>query len=144
MNFQTLKNPLDFLCPEKIIFSRISKNNVFRKMKEETKEKINQLQNLEQNINSIIAQKQQFQAQNLEVDNALEQLKNTDKVFRIIGNIMVASSKDNAKKELTEKKEILDLRLKTFDKQEEKLRNQANELQQEVMKEMKKDGRGAS
>lgn len=113
-------------------------------MKEETKEKITQLQNLEQNINSIIAQKQQFQAQNLEVDNALEQLKNTDKVFRIIGNIMVASSKDNAKKELTEKKEILDLRLKTFDKQEEKLRNQANELQQEVMKEMKKDGRGAS
>ena len=113
-------------------------------MKEETKEKITQLQNFEQNINSIIAQKQQFQAQNMEVENALTQLKDTDKVFRIIGNIMVASSKDKAKKELTEKKEIVELRLKTFDKQEEKLRNQANELQQEVMKEMKKDGRGTS
>ncbi len=113
-------------------------------MKKETKEKITQLQNLEQNINSLIAQKQQFQAQNLEVENALAQLKETNKVFRIIGNIMVASSKDKAEKELQEKKEILELRLKTFDKQEEKLRNQANELQQEVMKEMKKDGRGAN
>ena len=106
-------------------------------MKEKTKEKINQLQNLEQNINSLIAQKQQFQAQNLEVENALQQLKDTEKVFRIIGNIMVASSKEKAKKELNEKKEIIDLRLKTFEKQEEKLRDQANQLQQEVMKEMK-------
>ena len=39
-------------------------------MKESTKEKITQLQNLEQNINSLIAQKQQFQAQNLEIENA--------------------------------------------------------------------------
>jgi len=113
-------------------------------MNEETKEKITQLQNLEQNINSLIAQKQQFQAQNMEVDNALAQLKDTDKVFQIVGNIMVASDKDKAKKELEEKKEIIELRLKTFDKQEDKLRNQANELQQEVMKEMKKDGRGTS
>jgi prefoldin beta subunit len=108
-------------------------------MKQETQEKINQLQNLEQNINSMIAQKQQFQAQNMEIDNALSQIEGTEKVFRIIGNIMVASSKDNVKKDLDEKKELVELRLKTIDKQEEKLRAKANELQQEVLKEMKKE-----
>jgi prefoldin beta subunit len=106
-------------------------------MKKETKDKIEQLQNLEQSINSLIGQKQQFQAQQLEVDNALLQVEDTDKVFRIIGNIMVASSKDKVKEELNEKKEMTQLRLKTLDKQEDKLRKQAGELQTEVMKDIK-------
>ena len=109
-------------------------------MKQETKEKISQLQNLEQNINSIIAQKQQFQQQNLEIENALSQIEKTDKAFRIIGNIMVASTKKQIKSELNEKKEIVELRLKTLDKQEDKLREQASQLQQDVLKEMKKSG----
>ena len=106
-------------------------------MKKETKEMLNQLQNLEQNINSIIAQKQQFQAQGLEVENALSQMEDSSKVFQIIGNIMVVTSKSKLKKELNEKKEIIDLRLKTIDKQEDKLRAKATELQKEVMKELK-------
>ena len=108
-------------------------------MNKETQEKINQLQNLEQNINTLIAQKQQFQAQDLEIDNALSQIEKTEEVFRIIGNIMVASPKEDVKKDLDEKKEVISLRLKTIDKQEEKLRTKATELQREVLKEMKKD-----
>ncbi|MBT3720627.1 prefoldin subunit beta [archaeon] len=106
-------------------------------MKKETKEKIEQLQNLEQNINNLIAQKQQFQSSSLEVENALSQIDDTKQIFRIIGNIMVASNKQLVNKELQEKKELLDLRLKTMDKQEEKLRSQAEEIQKEVLKEMK-------
>ncbi len=106
-------------------------------MKKETQEKINQLQNLEQNINTLIGQKQQFQSQNLEIENASSQIDKTEQVFRIIGNIMVASSKEDVKKDLNEKKEIVDLRLKTIEKQEEKLRAKATELQQEVLEEMK-------
>jgi prefoldin beta subunit len=108
-------------------------------MNKETQEKIEQLQNIEQNINSIIAQKQQFQSQDMEIDNALSQIDSTNNVFRIIGNIMVASSKEEVKKDLQEKKEVLTLRLKTIDKQEEKLRAKAADIQQDVMKEMKKE-----
>lgn len=107
-------------------------------MKDETKEKINQLQNLEQNINTLIAQKQQFQSQNMEIDNALSQIDGTEKVFRIIGSIMVASDKETVKKELNEKKEVVGLRLKTIDKQEEKLKSKASEIQHDVLNEMKK------
>jgi prefoldin beta subunit len=108
-------------------------------MKQEVQEKINQLQSWEQNINSLIAQKQQFQAQNMEIENAMEQIKGSEKTFRIIGNIMVASPKDTVKKDLDEKKEIIELRLKNLDKQEQKLRDKASELQQEILKEMKSD-----
>ena len=92
---------------------------------------------MEQNINNLIAQKQQFQSSSLEVENALSQIDDTKQIFRIIGNIMVASNKQLVNKELQEKKELLDLRLKTMDKQEEKLRSQAEEIQKEVLKEMK-------
>ena len=108
-------------------------------MKQETQEKITQLQNVEQNINNLIAQKQQFQSQNIEIENALSQIDGTENVFRIIGNIMVASSKEDVKKDLNEKKEIVDLRLKTIDKQEDKLRAKAADLQQDVLKDMKKE-----
>jgi len=106
-------------------------------MNKETQEKIQELQNLEANINNILAQKQQFQAQQIEIENALAQIKKTDKVFRIIGNIMVASDKKTVKKELTEKQEMTELRLKSIEKQESKLKDKANELQKEVLKEMK-------
>ncbi|MEK6917050.1 MAG: prefoldin subunit beta [Nanoarchaeota archaeon] len=106
-------------------------------MNKETKEKLEQLQNLEQNINSLLAQKQQFQSQQLEIENALEQIKDTDKVFRIIGNIMVAAKKDEVKKDLKEKQDIVELRLKTLEKQETKFREKASELQKDVMKEIK-------
>ena len=76
-------------------------------MNEKTKEQVEQLQNLEQNINNLIAQKQQFQSQQLEVENALSQIKDTKQVFRIIGNIMVASEAKEVKKDLDEKKNYL-------------------------------------
>ncbi|AJF61150.1 TPA: prefoldin subunit beta [Candidatus Woesearchaeota archaeon] len=106
-------------------------------MNKETKEKLEQLQNLEQNINSILSQRQQFQSQQLEIENAMEQVKDTEKVFRIIGNIMVASKKEEVKKELREKLDIVELRLKTLEKQEAKFREKASELQKDVMKEIK-------
>jgi len=112
-------------------------------MDKESKEKLSQLQNIEQNINTLIAQKQQFQSQDIEIDNAFSQVEDTERIFRIIGNIMIESTKEKVKQELTEKKELTALRLKTLDKQEDKLRQKAKELQTALLKDMKsdKDGR---
>ncbi|MFH2020961.1 MAG: prefoldin subunit beta [archaeon] len=106
-------------------------------MNQDTKDKIEDLQNLEQSINSIIGQKQQIQAQQAEVENAIAQLEDTTQVFRIVGNIMVSSDKAKVRKELDEKKEFIDLRIKTMEKQEEKLRNKASDLQKDVLDKMK-------
>ncbi|MBN2422643.1 prefoldin subunit [Candidatus Woesearchaeota archaeon] len=100
------------------------------------KEKIEQLQLIEQNISALIAQKQQFQAQILETESALSELKTTKKAFKIIGNIMVQSTSYSLKKELSSKKEMLELRVKAIEKQEQNLRKKASDIQKEVLKGM--------
>lgn len=104
--------------------------------KQEMQEKINKLSMMEQSLQSFLAQKQTFQAQLLEIDSALDEIKKTDKAYKIIGNVMVASDKESLEKELVQKKELAELRIKTIDKQEEKMREKASELQSEVMKGM--------
>ncbi|MBN1502221.1 prefoldin subunit beta [Candidatus Woesearchaeota archaeon] len=105
---------------------------------QETKNKIEQLQFLEQNINTLLAQKQQFQSQLLEVESALNELETTTEAYKIVGNIMVLSKKPDLKKDLDSKKEILNLRIKNIEKQETKIREKATNIQQEVMAKLKK------
>ena len=102
----------------------------------QTQEKIQQLQAIEQNMQHLLKQRQQFQMQLLEVESALEELRKTDKAYRIIGNIMVASEKSDLEKELTEKKDRVGIRVKSFEKQETSLKDQAKALREEIMKAM--------
>ncbi|MBI5065578.1 prefoldin subunit beta [Candidatus Woesearchaeota archaeon] len=101
-------------------------------------EKIQQLQIIEHNLSNLSAQKQQFQNQVFEVDNALKELNSSKQTFKIVGNIMVESSKNDLEAELKERKELSELRVQTFEKQEKKLQDQAKKLQEEVLAEMKK------
>lgn len=103
----------------------------------DTEQKIKQLQLIEQNLQNFIAQKQQFQLQLIEVESALSELGTTKKAYKIIGNIMVDSDIEELKKDLDKKKEMLDIRLKSFEKQENQMKDKASKLQAEVLKEMK-------
>ncbi len=106
--------------------------------KQEIQEKINQLSTMEQSLQTFLAQKQAFQAQLLEIKSALEELNKTEKAYKIVGNVMVDANKSDLINELNQKKEIIDLRIKTLEKQEVKMRDKTSELQSEVMKEMSK------
>jgi prefoldin beta subunit len=107
-------------------------------MKKETEAKIEQLQLLEQNLQNFLVQRQQFQQQIVEIESALGELESTTQAYKIVGNIMVASDKDKLKKDLEKKKEVLDLRIKTLEKQEKQLKDKASQTQSEVLKEMEK------
>ena len=50
---------------------------------------------------------------------------------------MVESDSEMVTKDLNDKKEIVELRLKSIDKQEDNLREKATKLQEEVLQEMK-------
>lgn len=108
------------------------------KMSKETEQKIQQLQLLEQSMQNFLVQKQQFQAQLMEIESALGELDKTDKAYKIVGNIMVASDKEELKKDLNSKKETVELRIKSLDKQESQMKEKATSMQQEVMKELEK------
>ena len=73
----------------------------------ETEQKIAQLQLMEQNLQSFLMQRQQFQSQLVEVESALKELDKSKESYKIVGNIMVSTSKEELKKDLEEKKYIL-------------------------------------
>ena len=108
-------------------------------VKKEVQEKINQLQMIEQNLQTYLAQKQNFQAQLKEVETALEELDKTKIAYKIIGGIMVLTEKKYLVKDLHQKKELLALRLENIEKQESKISKKAKNLQEEVLIELKKE-----
>ncbi len=104
------------------------------KIDKETQEKIQMLQIYEQNFQSILMQKQTFQVELNETEKALEELKDSkDDVFKIIGNIIIKTNKQKLEEESKKKKELLSLRLKSIEKQEEELTKELEKIRQEVM-----------
>ena len=104
----------------------------------EVQEKIEQLQLLEQKMQNFLMQRQQLQTQLVEIDSALEELKTANTAYKIIGSIMVSSKTEDLQKELNDKKEMVELRMKTLEKQEEQSKEKAKTIQEEVLGSMEK------
>ncbi|MBI2573299.1 prefoldin subunit [Candidatus Woesearchaeota archaeon] len=100
--------------------------------------KVQQLQLLQQNIENLALQKQQFSSQLTELDCALGNLSNTSQSYRIIGKLMIATSSVSLQKELEEKHDILRLRLENVEKQEENLTKNMEQVQKDVVAELRK------
>jgi prefoldin beta subunit len=103
----------------------------------EQQEKIQQLQLIEQNLQNLLGQKQQFQSQMFELDGALKEIEVSPQAYKIIGGIMVLTEKEKLKKDLSEKKELVELRISSIEKQEKQFKDRAKDIQQEVLSLMK-------
>lgn len=104
----------------------------------ETQQKIQELQSYEQTLQALLMQKQAFQIELNESENALSEIsKSKEDVFKIVGNIMIKSDKESVEKELKQKKDLLSLRLKSIEKQESDLTKELDTLKEEVMKKIK-------
>ena len=102
-------------------------------------QKIQEMQILEQKLQNTLFQKQAFQMEFAETNSALEEIeKAKDEVFKIIGQLMIRSEKSKIKEELLEKKKILEIRTKVFEKQEISLTEQLDKLREELIKSAKK------
>ena len=88
-------------------------------MEKDTQEKIQQLSMFEQNIQQVMMQKQQLMGQMVEIDSALKEIN--DDSYKIIGNIMIKTKKEDLEKSLSDKKEIINLKMKQFEKQENQI-----------------------
>jgi prefoldin beta subunit len=101
--------------------------------KKESEEKIAQLQLLEQNMQNFTMQKQQFQMQLNEIASAIDNLKDSETAYKIVANIMINAKKEDLETELNQKKEMLELRIKKLEKQEEEIREKSQKIQKEVL-----------
>ena len=103
----------------------------------DTEQAISQLQIIEQSLQNLLSQKHQFQIQLVEITSALKELDIAKESYKIIGNIMVLIERDELKKDLESKKSVVELRIKSIEKQENQIREKSEKLRAKVMEKMK-------
>ena len=109
-----------------------------KKINKDIANKIQELQMIEQSLQGVIMQRQTLQFELNEASEALDELGSAKgDVFKVVGQIMIKAKKEDLKKDLESKKEIIDLKLKNFDKQEKSLKERLIKLRDEVMGELK-------
>ena len=103
-------------------------------------EQIGKMQQSQQNLQSILMQKQQVEMENAESDRALEELKKAadgDQVFKYAGSILIKSDKKSLIDELEEKKELSKTKTTELGKQEERLKTSLQEQEQKIQEMLK-------
>ncbi|NUN11741.1 prefoldin subunit beta [Candidatus Micrarchaeota archaeon] len=89
-------------------------------------------QQLQQQLQIVAMQKQQFSLQNAEIDRALNELGNASVAYRVAGSVMVEKSVPELKTQLSEEKESVEVRLKALTRQEESLLNAFEDLRKRL------------
>ncbi|MCF7799324.1 prefoldin subunit beta [Candidatus Woesearchaeota archaeon] len=99
-----------------------------------SEEQLNQLRIIEQQLSATVQQKQAYDQQLVEIENALKELTNKDEAYHIVGSIMIKKDAKVVAAELKEKKNTFAVRVDALTKQEESLRHQAQDMQENIMK----------
>ena len=104
-------------------------------MSPEAQKYLMELQTIQAQLQNIAIQKETFTIQNIEIEKALEELGKADDnedVFKAVGPVLIKTNKADMVKELNEKKETAEVRLKSLDKQEAELQGKIQEGQQKL------------
>ena len=94
-----------------------------------------QAQAYQQQIQNIVTQKETLKLQEMEIKKALEELEKTQEknVYKISGPILVKTTKEEVTKDLKDKQELIEARIKTLEKNEQKVKEKIDELREKLM-----------
>jgi prefoldin beta subunit len=109
------------------------------KLPPNVQERLLRLQQLQQTLQSILAQKQQVDMEKTEVDQTIAELQKTADdavVYKAIGSLLVKADKAKVSAELTERKELLETRSTVIARQEERIRSQVKEAQTKLQEDL--------
>ena len=104
-------------------------------------EELAQYRTAQQQLQIISQQKFQSDLQLKETKSALDELRTAPTgadVFKAVGRILIKSGIDDVKKDLNEESETLDVRIKSLEKQEGKLRDKLQEMEKGLEAKLKK------
>jgi prefoldin beta subunit len=102
-------------------------------------ERIARLQQLQNTMQQLLTQKQRLEAEKAETERALTTLGETAegaKIYKSVGAVLVEKEKPVVVKELTDRKDFLEMRAKVLEKQEEKTKEKIQGLQETLQKEL--------
>lgn len=109
------------------------------KLPPQIQERLLRLQQLQQTLQTILAQKQQVELELTEIEQALSELQkiaDDATIYKAIGSLLVRAEKTKVTADLDERKELLNVRVQVLGKQEERLRGQLKDLQTKLQKEL--------
>jgi prefoldin beta subunit len=99
------------------------------------REQLSRLQQLQQNLQAILMQKQQIEVEAMEIEKAVEELKKLgedEAVYKSAGPILIKTKKEETIKELEEKKELSNTRLLVLGKQETRVKENLKEVENKI------------
>ena len=102
-------------------------------------ERLLRLQQLQQTLQSILAQKQQVDMEKSEVEQTIAELQKTADtavIYKTVGSLLVKAEKPKVTEELVERKELLDTRSTVLNRQEERMRSQIKESQTKLQEDL--------
>jgi len=109
------------------------------KLPPNVQERLLRLQQLQQTLQSILAQKQQVEMEKTEVDQTISELAKTQDdvvVYKAIGSLLVKGEKAKINEELAERKSLLETRSTVMARQEERIRSQVKEAQTKLQEDL--------
>jgi len=103
---------------------------------ENIQQELMQFQQLQSQYQIIVSQLQSLKIEITETDVALNELSKTENpvVYKSIGSILVKSEKPDILDDLNKKKESIDIRIKTIEKQEDRVKKKLEEMQKNLQK----------
>ena len=110
------------------------------KLPPQVQERFLRLQQLQQTLQSVLAQKQQVNMEQTEVEQTLTELQKTANdavIYKSAGSLLVKAEKAKITEELVERKELLNTRNTVLARQEERLRSQVKEVQTKLQEDLK-------
>ncbi len=102
-------------------------------------ERLLRLQQLQQTLQSVLAQKQQVELELSEIEQALNELQKLADdavIYKATGSLMIKAEKAKTIAELTERKDLLNTRVSVLAKQEERVRSQLKDVQTKLQQDL--------
>ncbi|CAN5151970.1 hypothetical protein BH18THE2_BH18THE2_11330 [soil metagenome] len=99
------------------------------------REQLSRLQQLQQNLQAVMMQKQQVELEIVETDRALEELRKIEgdnAVYKGAGPLLIKTNKDDVLKELEERKELSNTRITVLGKQETRIKDNLKEIENKI------------
>jgi prefoldin beta subunit len=110
------------------------------KLPPNVQERLLRLQQLQQTLQTIMAQKQQVEMEKTEVEQTLAELQKTPDdatIYKAVGSLLVKAEKPKVNQDLIDRKELLETRSTVLARQEERVRSQVKEAQTKLQEDLR-------
>ncbi len=104
------------------------------------KEQLARYEQIQQNLQAVLIQKQQVDLELAETEKALEELNraaDSEQIYKYAGNLLIKVTKDAILRELMDKKELGSTRTLVLQKQESRFRDSLKDIQSKIDETMK-------